>query len=239
MAPKDDRKSTQSPDRGRGDEKKPSQKDIDDIPTRLDQHTDRLTRATQLGLLASRDAGELKSGLQLVVFLCSVAVGAVKGARAEYETQKAAVISGDQAKGEPLKVRVFERANLRFPDAAPLVQRIHDYASTHCLSSVAGLNRSPTDEEDKPWMLIIQFQNTPRGTQLRSLWAEPGLQPLFAKVEGSWPPVSVKASQWKPSRLYAEVCRDAGWTLPGSRRRSPGTKRRSSTPDRNSKSSRR
>lgn len=80
------------------------------------------------------------------------------------------------------------------------------------------------------WPNFIQFSNHPEGRQARDMWHHASLQPLWQKQEGQWPAVSVKTGQWKPSRLFSEVSRDVGWTVPGQRGRSSPVKRRSASP---------
>ena len=203
--------------RGR-DKDKVAKKDIEECHERLDQHRDRLTRASQLSLLASRDAGELKAGLQLVLFLTGMAQLAVKAVLQEYEGQKQAVISGNQAKGAPLKNRVYskivhllnEKATSSFPSAVGAMNKIAQYDDTYCINSIAGLAKMPSEEDGKPWLLILTFTSTPGGRALRDLWADPSLPQMFVKQAGAWPELTVKPGQWKASRLFQEVCLDVG-----------------------------
>ena len=139
---------------------------------------------------------------------------AIKAVLQEYEVQKPAVIAGQQAKGDPLNHRVYlrivdflkEKAATTFPSANEALQRISEYDSAFCIGSIADLPKPQMTKTAKHGFLFSQsFQ------PLRELWARPSLQQLFQKRDAVWPGLTVKAGQWKASRLYQDVFAGVGW----------------------------
>lgn len=117
----------------RGREGRTNKKAVEECHERfqLDQHGERVTRSTKLALLASRDAGKQKVGLQLVMFVNGALLSIIQ----EYEATKAAVLIGTAAKGLKLKNCIYHK--IRSPSRASSI------GSTYRSGSVA------TDRQDE------------------------------------------------------------------------------------------
>ena len=99
-------------------------------------------------------------------------------------------------------------------------------------SLIANLSRAP--EDDRPWVLVTTFQFGASGQNLRRLWLDPRLKPVFEKG-GVWPELGMREGTWRPGKLRQAVCEDleipAEGHGKGKQSSGSGLKRKSETPE--------
>lgn len=93
-----DRQDPDRDQRGRDRSSKLTSKDLDAIHDRIDTQSAKLERSSQLTLMAAKDSGELKAGLQLVIFLAAAASQLVREVVGACNEQKKGVLDGSIAK---------------------------------------------------------------------------------------------------------------------------------------------
>ena len=237
-----DRDRGRDRDRPRPSEPRPGDGDSSGLREVVDSHgaelqdlRGRVERVGMLSLQSSRDAGELRAGLQAVFFLTGQARERVMGVLKDYNAGREAVRTGAADKGPPLKVLLYEAVLGQVHDyserrtGGPIekVSTLKSLGAAWGISAISNATRPP--DGDRPWTLVVTFANNECGRRLRDLWGADELKPLWQKVGNNWPEVGFKPGAWRPGRVYQAVAEDCGVPVKGKGK--GGVKRQSESPE--------
>ena len=211
---------------------------VDSQASELRQTKDQLGRVGRLAVLTSKDVGEMRSQMQLVVFLAGAVKEFVAGVLQTYVDGRARVQAGQEEKGQPLKCRIYDAVlsklldvvTAAYPQAAGKIQELVALKAEYDVIAVANASRPPEDA-GKPWVVVVTFSGSDRGHQMRGLWLSTEIQQAFKKQNGEWPSISARAGSYRAGRLTQDVAADVGLDIGGKGRgKGGGVKRRSETP---------
>ena len=221
-------------DRGRDrdrerDDRATAPTDLTALQNDLAKTNQRLEKVAKLSVYTARDVGEMKSHLQIVLF--------VAGVLRDYVDARDKIQSGVVEKGPPLKCRIYDAVTQYLVEPARQIsqecgaktEELCGFKAQFDVVAVSNCQKPPEDT-GRPWVLVVTFAGSDRGRTMRALWGNQALQPLFRKRDGAWPDVGAKAGTYCMGQMTQEVASEAGMDYGKGCGKGKGVRRRSESP---------